>query len=81
MENLTSELCKQASELDICSVQKVRVDLLLADKDMTKEVCDLVRSQLNDLMKKTIIQKTVELDKVRLNIIKEAQQNLSLQTQ
>ena len=81
LENLTSELCKQTSELDICSVKKIRVDFLLEDKDMTIELCNIVRSRLDDVMKKTIIQKTVELDKVRLNIMKKAQRNLSLQTQ
>ena len=45
------------------------------------ELCELLRDRLDDVMKKTVKLKTVELDKVRLNIMEEAQQNLSLQTQ
>ena len=76
LKNLTAELCEQTSKLDICSVQKIRVHFLLEDKDNYIELGNILRSRLDDVMKKTVRLKTLELDNVILNTTKKADQAL-----
>ena len=52
LEKLTTDLLNQTSELDLCIIQQVRIEIMVSDRDLAIEMSELVGSTLDAMMKK-----------------------------